>query len=190
MAGRPKIFDEKEVLEKAMELFWKNGYQATSTDQLLKILGINKGSLYHSFTNKKNLYLQGFALMEQEWQQEFAQHLAASDQPIQAIKSLFFQIIEEEELYGCLMGNTLVELGAQDPDFAQAAKKHLKNLENIFLEQIRKSQQTGELKTKKSPELLALALINLWNGLHITQQAINDKQALKTMVALSLEVLY
>lgn len=189
MAGRPKIFDEKKVLEKAMEMFWKNGYQATSTDQLLKGLGIKKGSLYHSFTNKKNLYLRGLELLEQEWQQEFAQQLRHSTQPIQDIRNLFFEIVEEGELHGCLMGNTLVELSEQDPDFLEAARKHLNHLENIFCEQIRRSQQSGELTTQRSPELLALSLINLWNGLHITLRATDDKEAIKKMVAMNLEIL-
>ena len=52
---RVKQFNEDEVLNKAMELFWKKGYNATSMQDIVDYLGINRASLYSTFGGKKNL---------------------------------------------------------------------------------------------------------------------------------------
>ena len=58
MAGRPKIFDQEKALEKASKLFWEKGYEATSLEDLITVMGIQKGSFYNTFGNKKQLGLK------------------------------------------------------------------------------------------------------------------------------------
>ena len=53
-----KKYNEQEVVEKAMNLFWKNGYEGTSMQMLEKEMGINKFSIYASFGNKHGLFLE------------------------------------------------------------------------------------------------------------------------------------
>ena len=53
MAGRPKIFDEQEVISKASQIFWEKGYEAASAEELLKAMGIGKGSFYLFFKGGK-----------------------------------------------------------------------------------------------------------------------------------------
>jgi len=56
--ARKKQYNETEVLEKAMRLFWKNGYETTSMQMLEKEMGINKFSIYASFGSKQGLFLE------------------------------------------------------------------------------------------------------------------------------------
>ncbi|MEX1222336.1 MAG: TetR/AcrR family transcriptional regulator [Idiomarina sp.] len=62
--GRPCSFDKDEALGKALELFWKNGYEGTSLTDLTTVMGINKPSLYAAFGNKEQLFLQAIDLYE------------------------------------------------------------------------------------------------------------------------------
>src|SRR5438874_8018466 len=55
--GRPKQFDPDEAMQEAMEAFWERGYAATSVNDLLDEMGLNKGSLYGTFGDKKQLFL-------------------------------------------------------------------------------------------------------------------------------------
>ena len=55
-AGRPKDFDETAVLDKAIDIFWKKGYEATSLEELLAAMGMGKGSMYHNFGNKREVF--------------------------------------------------------------------------------------------------------------------------------------
>src|SRR5262245_46633865 len=56
MAGI-KQFDRHEDLDRAMAVFWERGYEATSIQELLQAMGINRGSLYATFGNKQQLFL-------------------------------------------------------------------------------------------------------------------------------------
>src|SRR5260370_26100270 len=54
--GRPREFDPDEALERALELFWRQGYEGTSLSELTAAMGINRPSLYAAFGNKQSLF--------------------------------------------------------------------------------------------------------------------------------------
>lgn len=55
--ARPKTFDHDQVLDRAVELFWRKGYEATSIQDLVEAMGIQRGSLYAAFGSKQDLFL-------------------------------------------------------------------------------------------------------------------------------------
>jgi TetR/AcrR family transcriptional repressor of nem operon len=57
MVGRPRQFDEAEVLDAAIQAFWAKGYEATSMADLLEVTGLHKGSLYQAFGDKHTLFV-------------------------------------------------------------------------------------------------------------------------------------
>ena len=62
---RTKQFDEKEVLKNAMELFWEKGFHATSIQDLVSHLGINRASLYDTYGGKDELFNTAFETYRQ-----------------------------------------------------------------------------------------------------------------------------
>ena len=64
MIGRPKGFDVDKALERAMELFWRQGYEGTSLADLTRELGLTRPSLYAAFESKKGLFLKALDLYE------------------------------------------------------------------------------------------------------------------------------
>lgn len=62
--GRPRAFDTDTALEKALEVFWRKGYDGTSLTDLTDAMGINKPSLYAAFGNKEQLFLKAIELYE------------------------------------------------------------------------------------------------------------------------------
>ncbi|MDH3970432.1 MAG: TetR/AcrR family transcriptional regulator, partial [Rhodospirillales bacterium] len=60
--ARPKSFDREEVLERAMAVFWRKGYAATSVRDLVEATGLNPGSLYDTFDDKHGLFLESVTL--------------------------------------------------------------------------------------------------------------------------------
>jgi TetR/AcrR family transcriptional repressor of nem operon len=192
MAGRPKIFNEETAVEKASGLFWKKGYEASSTEELLNAMGVQRGSFYHSFGSKKELFIHAIDLHETSGFKELKRILKESKRPIDAIKSLFRELANcppAEHAMGCFAGNTVAEMSNIDEEIAGVAKKHLKTLEQIFYKQIKISQANGELSTKTDARLLATYLLNLWNGINITRRVYPSKQVLLPLIELQLEIL-
>ena len=192
MAGRPKIFDEQLALEKAANLFWKNGYGATSTEDLIIAMGLQRGSFYNTFGSKKELFINAINYHETSSFNEFKKQLAMSKTPIIVLKAAFLGLADcpkDEHKMGCFAGNTIAEFSSIDDELVENASKHLKYLEEIFFKQIKSSQQARELKTKKDARLLAKYLLNLWNGLNITRRVYPDRKLLRSLIEFQLEVI-
>ncbi len=192
MAGRPKIFNEQEAVEKASHLFWKKGYEATSTEDLINVMGLQRGSFYHSFGSKKQLFLNAIDLHETKALIEFRKILKESANPVAVIKAMFVELAKcspEEHRKGCFAGNTIAELSDVDEELATNAKNHLKALEQIFFEQIKLCQEKKLLKTKTDAKILARYLLNFWNGINITRRIYQSKKELILLIECQFEIL-
>ena len=118
--ARPREFEREEVVQKALAVFWRQGYQATSVQDLVAVTGLNRGSLYDTFGDKHGLFL---AVVEHYRTTITAQRLARLEQPGPArekIATFFKDMIEfsvgEGRLLGCLMTNSAIELAPHDRD--------------------------------------------------------------------------
>jgi TetR/AcrR family transcriptional regulator, transcriptional repressor for nem operon len=192
MAGRPKIFDQQKALEKASKLFWEKGYEATSLDDLIVAMGIQKGSFYHSFGSKKQLFIESIKLYEKISFTEYERLLKETKNPIELIKAFFLHCADSpksEHLKGCFAGNTLTELTGIDEELTRNAKDYLKRLENIFLVQISIAQKNKTIKNKTEPKILARYLLNLWNGINITRRIYQSSEDLKPLIEFQLSIL-
>jgi TetR/AcrR family transcriptional repressor of nem operon len=192
MAGRPKIFDQQTALEKASELFWEKGYEATSLDDLIGAMGIQKGSFYNAFGSKKKLFIESIKLHDTKSFTEFRKLLNETENSISLIKSLFLQFADGPETQhnkGCFAGNILAELVGLDEELTIDAKKYLITLEKIFIEQIKIAQRNGNLQNQTDAKILARYLLNLWNGINITRRIYPSNKELKPLIEFQLTIL-
>jgi Transcriptional regulator len=192
MAGRPPIFDEQEVLEKATHLFWTKGYEATSTDDLLNAMGIGKSSFYHAFKGKRELFEVVIDRFVNQTVDGLLKDIETSQHPAEAIKRFFRAIATTSPAIhqkGCFMGNIIVELSNIDKSLENMAIKKLKKMEQLFTRQIAKAQQNGQLKTKEDAATIARYLVTQWNGLNITRRMYPDAAHLAPLIELQLSVL-
>jgi len=192
VAGRPKIFSEEDVLEKAGNFFWEKGYEASSTDELIKAMGIQRGSFYNTFSSKKELYIRTINFHEKKSLEGFESLLKKSNNPLATIKEVFLSLCDcplAEHQKGCFAGNTIAELSGIDQELAENAKKHLKEMQKIFFKALVRARNEGILILETDPNVLALYLLNLWNGLNITRRIYPDKTILKPLVKFQLEFL-
>jgi len=192
MSGRPKDFDEGAVLDKAIDLFWKQGFEATNLEQLLEVMGIGKGSMYHNFGNKREVFRLALNRFMHNFSTWFESEISRSKDPIGFIRDFFRSIPRqgsEQHKKGCFLGNTIAELACIDPGLEKIAAQHLEKFEETFYKHIKLGQQSGRIKSKEDARLLARHLINLWNGLNITRRMYSNAKDLLPIVDMQLKPL-
>lgn len=193
MAGRPKHYSDEELIDRATKVFWEKGYTAASSKDLLKGMDIGQGSFYRSFPGgKKELYKKCLVRFSVISIQGFHNELAKSPCPIEFIKAFFFNIPKssmEERKKGCYLGNSIVELSNLDEETKLLSATLLEKLQDGFEKALIKAKKEGSLGADKSPKTIALFLVNLWNGINVTQRMHTSKKQLLEMLELNLQIL-
>lgn len=194
MAGRKKAFTEENVLQCAAELFMVKGFASTSTEDLLQAMKINKGSLYHSFGSKRELFIKVLQFYSDKYVDGFARQLDESNDPISDIKASFLDIARKGTqasfLKGCFLGNTILEQANLDEELKKIAAGTLKGLENVYYKHIKKAQAAKQLQTNAEPRTLARHLTNLWNGINITARMYSSSNELLPVLKMNLDLIY
>lgn len=193
MAGRPKIYNEDEVLDRAIGVFWEKGYENASADDLLKAMGIGKGSFYLAFRGgKQELFEKTMKRVVSLHFSEFRQVVASCTDPVKLIKDFFLSLVGVHSPVGergCYFGNALVQISEQHEGLKHMAGTYLDMLASIFEDAMQRGKESGALHTDRSAEELSLYLLNLWNGVHVTKRMGVEKTQLEKMVRMSLEAI-
>lgn len=192
MRGRPAIYDNKDVVEKAQKVFWTKGYTATSLEDILTAMGIGSGSFYNAFKGGKKELFQKAIQQRREAFKEFETALNQSDAPMELIKDFFrsmARVDRETHLQGCIIVNTVVEMAALDKELEEEAVTILKEVEQLYTKAIRRAQKSGTMKNQTDPVILGRYLVTLWNGLNVTRRMYPDNKILLKQIEMQLEIL-
>ncbi|SFI78389.1 transcriptional regulator, TetR family [Paenibacillus sp. UNC496MF] len=177
--ARSKEFDEHDVLLKAMRLFWEQGYEKTSLQDLVTHMGIHRRSLYDTFGDKHSLFVKA---MEQ-YKKTVATVKAEARRgrtAQEAIRYIIDYLIEanDERPLGCLIVNSATELALRDPEVGEITNQSFNVEEQYLTDIIRTGQQTGEIPADKDASLLAASLQATIIGLRVLTRASTDKKKL------------
>jgi TetR/AcrR family transcriptional repressor of nem operon len=190
---RHKEFDPDQALEKAMQVFWRQGYEATSVDDLVKHMGINRFSLYDTFGDKHQLFLAALDRYRQRVMGERLQVLERSQEGLGAIRRHFEGIAEaacsQAGRLGCLMTNSTVELAPDDKDAAAKIRFTLKGIEEAFYEALQRARRKREIPKSKNLRDLARFLTNSAQGLAVLAKARPARPQLESIVRTTLAAL-
>lgn len=154
--GRNKEFEVEAVLEKAMELFWKQGYEKTSMNDLVDYMGIHRKSLYDTFGDKHSLYLKAMDYYRAKTPENLKATIAHMGSAEEGIKNIFDIMIDgtEGRPWGCFVVNAATELAPWDPQVREKTEDTFSQTEKLMGELIRKGQESGEFSCGLSPEAL------------------------------------
>ena len=122
--ARPREFDRGEALKRALAVFWEKGYEATSTDDLVRAMGIGRQSMYDTFGDKHQLYLEALRLYEANSGAELFKRIYETPSPFVAICDYILSIADgtsADRARGCFYVNATNELAPSDPDVAAAS---------------------------------------------------------------------
>ncbi|GAA0410365.1 TetR/AcrR family transcriptional regulator [Cocleimonas flava] len=196
-AGRKRTFDKDEALDKAMRVFWKNGYSGTSLSDLTTELGINKPSLYAAFGNKEKLFEAALERYLSEYASPLSQTLSEGEAiPVKdALRAYIYKIIEiqagDENPGGCFFVKSHCEsggVGFPDDMSALMEKKqamHEEMISNFLQQKIAEGQFTEEANLKEITGYLMAVIY----GLSVHARTGKSKQELQEIANFSLNML-
>lgn len=189
--GRAKAFEEQDVLEKAMRLFWEQGYEKTSMQDLVEHMGIHRRSLYDTFGDKHQLFLKSMELYGKQIYAAIVQEVKQASTAREGIHAIFRFVIErsEDRPPGCMLVNTAVELGIRDEQADGMANEGFMRTEELFVELIRKGQETGEFSRSLEANETAEGLHNALIGLRVLARTTTNKEKMYRIADMSLKIL-
>ncbi|MBP0017469.1 MAG: TetR/AcrR family transcriptional regulator [Cyanobacteria bacterium SBLK] len=191
--ARHKAFDREAVLDKAMDTFWRKGYEGTSVRDLVENMGINRGSLYDTFGDKHTLFLAAIAHYEDTIVKHALACLETPHADKQAIIDHFYGLIDraivDVEKRGCFVTNSAVELCARDREAATRIEHNLKRIERAYGNALKRSQDKGELRSDCDIRATARFLICTLQGLRVMTKVNCDRSVLEDIAKVALAVL-
>lgn len=190
---RNKNFDEIEALQKAKDLFWRKGYNATSIQDLVNELGINRASLYDTWGDKHQLYLAALKLYRQDASSWLLDQIR-SDQPARQIIVSFFNrvvddVLNDPQKKGCFVVNSTTELANMDNDVLRQVEENREIVISVLTELIKEGQVEGEFKSTEEANNLARFIFTTIIGLRVIAKGDVTESELRSIISIALKAL-
>ena len=147
--ARAKEFDREVVLERAMEFFWAQGYEAASMRELLDTMDIGRQSLYDTFGDKHSLFLASLQHYYEKGMRTVMAPLSAPDGGLSAIEEYFDGMarrMSTKPYRSCLLINSAIELAPHDPEVAAIVNSFVKKLRKGFAKALEVAESKGEAR--------------------------------------------
>ncbi len=181
-----KQFDVNEVLDKAMQVFWSRGYEATSLQDLVKRTGINRGSLYATYRDKRALFLAALRMYDDANRYGRLVDFEARYRPREAIRQTFLAftscVSEKGGNRGCFLTNTALELAAHDAEARRIVANAQREIEAFFLRMIKKGIAQGEIAPHVKPVETASGLLASLIGVTVLTRSRPEPHLLETII--------
>ena len=191
--GRHREFREEDVVAAAMELFWRDGYEHTTLDQVIGRAGISKSSFYSAFADKHDLLKRALGRYGETWMAGLLEPLsrpgAARAEIEEAFATLSARFTGPLAGQGCLMTNCAIDVAPHD----QALQRHTRLLRSAFegamAAAVARGQAEGTIALDESAASLARALENALNGMSVLAKLAPDPAEMRDIGRLSLKIL-
>jgi len=189
--ARHKEFDPERALAKAMNLFWREGYEHTSLEALMKEMGIARQSLYDTFGDKRALYLKAMAHYRDQTNRQMQKML----NEIPSVKDGFARLLyglasetREQHERGCLLLSANLQRNPKDTVVRDFLRDNQARVESIFLQALARAQKQGELFPEDDPPALARFFVVTIQGMRAMARLKSDRKALEQIARVALAV--
>ena len=190
---RHKEFDPQEVLDEAMCLFWEKGYEATSMQDLVERLGINRFSIYSSFGSKHKLFLAAVDHYRHNYAAKLRAVLEDKSKGIQAIKDYFRKMESDlstpEGRIGCLVQNSTLELAIWDQELEQRIRETNLSFEKAIRHALVRARRMGEISPGGNLRQRARFLFSVGQGMIVVGKGHGDAKMLHDIAQFACKLL-
>lgn len=186
--GRPRAFDIDTALERALEVFWKYGFQNASMQELTGAMGLSKPSLYAAFGDKEALYLKTLKRYVALLIERHAAVLDSEPDGRRALdrflRSMAAMLADPAMPGGCFIINGTADCGGSTmpASVELALKEALQGSETMVLERLRRAETDGDLPVNLKPEALAAMFASIIAGLAVLAKSGASAEKLETVI--------
>jgi AcrR family transcriptional regulator len=166
--ARPRVFEEAEVLDRAMEVFWRHGYEGASMAELTKAMGINSPSIYVAFDSKRGLF-DAVLNRYRERRTAHREYVQAGATAREVAERMLFGaidwLVDPKEPRGCLLFQAGLSAGVNNEDVPRALIKHRRGMKEFLTKRFTRAQAEGEFSPSTNPAALVKYLVMVFSGL-------------------------
>jgi TetR/AcrR family transcriptional repressor of nem operon len=189
---RPKAFNEDEAFQRAMNYFWEDGYDNTSLDILLVVMGIKKSCFYHTFKSKETLFTRCLDLYHRFLATEFLklkQEIGPKETMLKITQMSLDELKQTGKVRGCLIMNSGQECYNKYSELSRQISIEFNFMQDLFVNFVKEAQEKGEITSKKEAHIISGRYFNTLNGLYVSIQAGARKELIDDIVENLKEIL-
>lgn len=190
--ARTKEFDRDEALAGAVSAFREHGFEGTSTDVLLRAMNISRQSMYDTFGDKRQLYLEALHRYNEESITSLVRAMSAAKSPLAGIEAALLELVNrsvKEGPLGCLGVSAVCELGRSDADVNAESDRAGKRLLGALERRLLDAQAIGEMPADVDVPAAAHFLASTLNGLKLSARGGASRERLRSSVHFALRSL-
>ena len=166
--ARPRQFDEEKILAAVRDLFWRQGYAATSLDDLMRVTGLGKGSIYGAFGDKRNFFLVVLQVYADVTMVRAQESLNSDEPAIERLRDLFRMPNKRKASPappGCFLLNSTTELALHDAGVRKISKQFYARIEQLLIDTAEQAKKDGDLPSETDASELGRLLLAVTQGL-------------------------
>jgi TetR/AcrR family transcriptional regulator, transcriptional repressor for nem operon len=186
--GRPREFQEQEVVADALQIFWRQGYRATSIPDLLSATGLERGSLYKAFQDKQSLFNRAFNAYLESGRAAIRKTLSAPGTPLERLTAWLDQASRGCSGTfggpGCLAVNAMVELAPFEPAVRSRLARHWAIVEGTLARTLSEGQREHEIRSDLPAKELAQMVVRIFAGMATFSRQGNCTDVFRTVLYL------
>ena len=186
--ARPKEFDQERALRKAIRLFSQQGFAATSTDDLMRVMDVGRQSMYDTFGDKRALFLKALEMYVAASVHSINVELERSGSALSAVQKALVTFAERKDLSsaeGCMGLNAISEFGQRDADVTRITRGAARVQRKTLMRVLTRARKQGELSSDADLDGMADFFESTLAGIRMAAKAGKSRQALRNIAVLA-----
>jgi len=188
--ARQKEFDRDKAVESALATFRKNGFGATTTDDLRLAMGIGRQSFYDTFKGKREIYLEALRKYNSDRVLGFFEIFRKSGSPLKALEGMLTSISIEspkDRTLACLGVSSICEFGASDAEVSSINDATASSIKSVLEKLILEAKNKKEIRSSLDPKETALYLLSVFSGMRVSARAGASPEELNAIAAIAID---
>src|SRR5580692_4500445 len=186
--ARPKEFDQEKALRKAIHLFSQQGFAASSTDELMRVMNVGRQSMYDTFGDKRALFLKALKMYVTENVHSITVELERPGSALSAVQNALMTFAERKDLSsaeGCMGLNAIGEFGQRDDDVTRITRNGARVLRQTLIRVLTRAKNQGEINSDANLASMTDFFESTLAGIRMAAKAGKSRQALRNIAALA-----